>query len=890
MDSTERPELADTHADTNQGRTSAPSLDTASRIGRYFVLEQLGAGGMGFVYAAFDPELDRKVAIKVLRSGGGDSEDSGGRARMVREAQAIARLAHPNVVAVHDVGPCLDGQVFIAMELVDGGTLSKWLHSQDRTVREIVAVFVQAARGLAAAHAAGLVHRDFKPENVLVGRDGRARVVDFGLVRESDAPPERESLSTVTPNPARLSALSMQLTQVGTVMGTPRYMSPEQKQRKTADARSDQYSFCVALDEALPAARTPPHVRAAIARGLAEQPGERWPGMDALIAELERDPSARRRRWLVAGGAVAGLACAATAVVLGIRAHSSDDPCGGASERIAGVWGPAARTAVEHAFAATNTPYQAAAFQTVTHKLDGYTAAWTHSYEDSCRATHVRHEQSAELLDLRTTCLASRRAELAALVELLQTANAKVVEQSVSATSGLTPVAGCDDLESLQSTVRLPADPAARRAIEEAGNDYAHAKALGLAGRYKDALPELVALEARAKKLAYRPLEAKVVFALAGTRHYTGDVKGGEKTLVDAFDSAIAGRDDDTAAKVAAELVSVNATLAQPARAAEWDAIAAAVIERVGAPPLLQARLASARGHVLATAGKRAEAAAQHELARDLRDKFEPGDLEVGMSYTSLAFDYDEIGRYKDARAAGERALALEQALLGPDHPEIGIVLVNLGNIAVDEGDVAAARAYYLRALALREKTVAAGDDPNGLADVANNLGGMAVDAQQYDEALKYFQRAVELRQRADKDDPEGTIPMIGIATVHALRGECKEAVAQAHVALDIVERKLGRAHPYAGDDLLVIGKCERELGHLESSEQALERSLAIRTTDSRPVELGEAQFELAQTVWLRGNHAHALELANAAHATLADVKATASDLGEVDKWLSSRR
>ncbi|MBL8743732.1 MAG: serine/threonine protein kinase, partial [Myxococcales bacterium] len=218
--------------------TTAPSPAVGQTIGRYRVIGRLGEGGMGAVLAAHDPELDRTVALKILHESAGD-ERGELRDRLAREARAMAKLAHPNVVAVYDVGADpASGQLFVTMELVDGTTLRDWLRTP-RSSRAILDVFMAAGTGLAAAHAAGLVHRDFKPENVLVGRDGRVRVGDFGLAR-----PPRGAAASDAP-------LSPTLTRTGAIIGTPAYMAPEQFLGEAADARSDQFAFAVALFEAL---------------------------------------------------------------------------------------------------------------------------------------------------------------------------------------------------------------------------------------------------------------------------------------------------------------------------------------------------------------------------------------------------------------------------------------------------------------------------------------------------------------------------------------------------------------------------------------------------------------------------------------------------------------
>ena len=317
-----------------------------AKIGRFVVVGELGKGGMGVVYRAHDPELDRQVALKVLRSAAATEEE---RMRMLREGQAMARVTHPNVITVYEVGVA-GTMVFLAQELMDAGTLGGWLE-KSRTREAILEKFVAAGRGLAAAHAAGLVHRDFKPDNVLLGSDGRVRVADFGLARALGT---EEGLPAVTrANIARaqleLSTNPMSpLTRTGAVMGTPMFMAPEQHQGERADERSDQFAFCVALYHALygdwpypgktaeavanavikgrlqeppRGSDVPAKLRQILVRGLATAPADRFASMDAMLAELTRPPSRAGRRVAIVAGA---LALAAGAVVGGYALRSSD--------------------------------------------------------------------------------------------------------------------------------------------------------------------------------------------------------------------------------------------------------------------------------------------------------------------------------------------------------------------------------------------------------------------------------------------------------------------------------------------------------------------------------------------------------------------------------------
>ena len=306
------------------GAISAPQVPV--KIGRFTVVRELGAGGMGVVYVAYDEQLDRRVAVKLMRDAKASFE---ARARFEREAQAMARLTHPNVVTVHEVGT-FEGQLFVAMEFVDGQDLRGWIGEHDPSWAELLALFLAAGEGLAAAHEAGIVHRDFKPDNVLVGEDGRVCVADFGLAAAlvaEDLDEDDDLDGDTKTDSGQLSSssnrLSSSLTRTGSVMGTPAYMAPEQYRGLQTDARTDQFSFCVALWEGLYRKRpftghnlvalsaavasgeleppprereVPPWVHAALVRGLSPKPDDRWPTMEALLAALANDPRARRRR------------------------------------------------------------------------------------------------------------------------------------------------------------------------------------------------------------------------------------------------------------------------------------------------------------------------------------------------------------------------------------------------------------------------------------------------------------------------------------------------------------------------------------------------------------------------------------------------------------------
>ena len=337
------------------GPARTDGFRAGDQLGRYVIERVLGAGGMGLVYAAHDPDLDRRVAIKVLR---GDASDDS-RVRLLREARAMAKLSHPNVITVYEVGTA-SGVDFVAMELLEGGTLAEWLRAERRAADEVLRRFRAAGAGLAAAHGRGLVHRDFKPANVLLGRDGQVVVTDFGLARGFDGEAVAPTLPAASPSSPAVVAravaledtlaappslrsssrsqpadLSSTLTRTGAVLGTPAYMAPEQFAGGQVGPAADQFAFAVALWEGLVGQRPyrgdtldelraavdrgPPElaalpraVRPVIARALAKDAGARWPDMAALLAALDR--RLRRPRQLAVVAIVGVVSLAAVAV------------------------------------------------------------------------------------------------------------------------------------------------------------------------------------------------------------------------------------------------------------------------------------------------------------------------------------------------------------------------------------------------------------------------------------------------------------------------------------------------------------------------------------------------------------------------------------------------
>jgi serine/threonine protein kinase/tetratricopeptide (TPR) repeat protein len=905
----------DTKAKAEQAPSPATGLGRGESLGRYLVLERLGSGGMGVVYAAYDPELDRKLALKILRAGSAPERSfSGGRTRLLREAQAMARLQHPNVVAVHDVGllnQAGDDGVFVAMELVDGQTLKSWLKQRSRSWREAVDVFLQAGRGLAAAHAVGIVHRDFKPDNVLLGNDGRVRVADFGLARTADV---HGSDEVATPNPDRIVVTARaarkgradgagtgpsspkasdgrvagglepfegsksdveKLTITGALLGTPAYMSPEQFMRQPTDARSDQFSFCVALYEALygerPFAgetvaavglavlggkmrpppkdnRVPAWLRQIVLRGLEVHPERRWPSMDALLAELARDPAQIRRRWLLAAGVVCGL----SAVALGVRTvrRQQVKVCQGAAEKLAGVWDPARREAVHRAFLATGLPYAESAFRGATLALDGFAASWVGMHTEACEATRVRGEQSEELLDLRMECLAERREQARALVDLFTRADAQSVQKAVQASSALGGLERCANAAALKAPIRLPTDPAVRAKVDGLRKRLATIKALNDASRYGEALPLVLSVVDDARAIGHPAIVAEALFQYAATEEGEGKYADAEASMVDVAASAVAARDDLTAAEAWVHLVYLSGYLrARYSDGERWAKFAEAGVERSG-------------------------------------DEKQRSDL-----LNNQADLLSSQGKHQEALALGLRALEIRERAYGPDHRATGICVENVAIELYYLGRAEEAMTYYRRAMAIQEKTL--GREHPDVGMTLGNVVGVLVDLERYDEAIQDAQRALATQEKAlGPDHPDLAVTLDNLGDALIGQGHPDQALVPLRRALAIQEKALGADHPNVADSLTSLGRALLAQHDPRGARALLERALALRESGHiGPRLLAETRFALAQALWeTKIDRGRARKLAAQARDGFLAVgggKKKQADL--VDAWLAGR-
>jgi serine/threonine protein kinase len=820
-----------------------PTLPRGATIGRYVVLGLVGRGGMGEVYAAYDPELDRKVAVKLLRvkPGAGVSRHEG-RARTLREAQAIARLSHPNVVVVFDVGTFAE-QVFIAMEFVEGNTVSYWLQAAERSWQEVLKVFMAAGRGLAAAHEKGMVHRDFKPDNVMVGRDNQVRVMDFGLARQVTeksgdkaargegqsggaaasersgqgersrtphaTPPDQGGVVTApmadinidvpetvvlgaTPAGAEAQAhaaatgmFDVQLTRTGAMMGTPAYMAPEQFLGTGTDARTDQFSFCVALYEALygerpfagntmyaltnnvvqgrvreapPNANVPPWVRKILMRGLRPTAGDRFPSMGVLLDALGKNPANMRRK--VAGAALGTVLMAVLLVGFNHSVADHHATCGGGPARLAGVWElprpgepePVRHARIKNAFLRSGKSYAADVHATVDRVLTGYAQAWANMYEETCEATHLRGEQSEEVMDLRMSCLTERLAGLRALTDVFGEASGEVVENAVSAANALGSLDRCADVPLLRSVVRPPEDPATRTKVADLRHRLTELKARSDAGRWKEVLKELQGAEAEARALGYQPLLAEIL-NLEGTVYgRSNDTKSAEKKLVESFWAADASRHDEVRAAAATELVFVfGYQEGQYDEAERWSGTAEAVLQRLGGHDLLRAWQLNNIAAVRGMRGEHSAALAADQQALALKERaLGPDHPDVGISEGNIANELSGLSRNQEALAHVDRSVKLIETGYGASHPGLATQLNNRGEILAALGRPREARQSFEQARIIWEREL--GLDDRNLAYALTGIGQTYLAEDDAGSALAPLERAFKIREVHETD------------------------------------------------------------------------------------------------------------------------------------------
>jgi tetratricopeptide (TPR) repeat protein len=736
------PDLVDALLRAQVSRALFATDDTLPSVGRFEIRGVLGRG-MTIVYDAWDPRLLRRVALKLVPANE-DEHD-----RVYAEARALAKLQHPHVVTVHDA-ELIGDEVAIALEWIDGSDLRSYQRTAAPSPAEALRLVIEAGRGLVAAHAAGLVHRDVKPENILVGTDGRARISDFGLARSG-------AMYAGGTTPA----------------GTPGYMAPEQRDGGAIDARTDQVGFAITVAEVWSStgATMPRDLAAALARGRADVADDRFPAMADFVAELDRVATgpARRRRRLALGGLVAILAVAVVAIWFAWP-RASSQPC------LAAIGTPAwnaAREARIRAAMGTNS-LASSTMDRVAASLAHYQLVLTDAGTAACTVDSAPRAA-------RTTCLARSVRRVDELLAELEHPDPAVIEHAVSAVLAATDISECSDAPPVP-------DPNAPNAAVIAGlrAKLDTAQMLEDAGLTKRALAVSMDVAAAAEPLGDHRLLGEAWYRV-GVERATVRAPEADVAQRRAASEAEAAGDDSIAAQAWIRLISV-------ARATKHyeDADAAAMqakakLTRIGAPPALAGFLQMNLGLLAEARNDLAGARTAFERCLALYEPLGTDRPRVVGALTTLSRILDKQGEREQAAAAVKRAAEIAARVYGPDHPSLADVLLQQADVAMDADDLTSARDAYLRAVAIRE---AAQAPTIQIAFALNSLAGAYSALGDHAAALATLQRVLALKEQAEgKTSPALVSTLINLAqTVVVADSSAARAYLERAAAIVAIE------------------------------------------------------------------------------------------------------
>ena len=857
-------------------------LTRGATVGRLMILRRLGVGGMGVVYGAYDAELDRKVALKLLLRGkGGETA----RTRLLREAQALAKLGHPNVVAIHDVGTH-EGQVWLSMEFVEGETLGDWRSHVNPGWREVLAVVLQAARGLVAAHEAGLLHRDVKPDNIMVGDDGRVRVMDFGLARSGgdESGPQRivpeqkkRELEPGQPRPfeARVSALSIDLTVAGAVMGTPAYMAPEQFHGLVADERTDQFSLCATLWEALYGQRAfagesmaelcfnvcegklspppsgsavPRWLRRVLERGMSVERDDRFRSITELIAALEADPT-RRRAYLGVGALMA----ASVTTWLGVThlqreqaiAHCEAD---GAS--IAEVWNEQSKAELREGLLASTEPYAKTAAENVMPYFDAHAEAWQGARTESCMDTRVRGTWDEDTLDRSVWCLDDRRMVFEALVSELAEGKKAAVRKAVGAAARLSQIEPCRDPLRLRSMPPLPED---RDAVRQLGSLLSRANALDAAGDYEAGLEVAREAAAAAKQLDWAPLRARAEHRVGTLLKRIGKYGEAQEVLEAAYFQAMKAGAFEGALDAA---VTLSATVALEQEhyddGLRWSLHADALLEILGEEDegLRRASVSTSIASAHSLMGNFEEAKQHYVQALSIQEQIlGPEHPNIAIALSNLATLHGRLGQFEESKALLRRSLSIHEQTVGLDHPRVAGTLNNLAIASNSTGDYEQAKALYGRVLEIRRKTL-----PPKHPRMARSLANLAVvhrNLREYDEAKELAEQAIAIQeQKLRADHPLLAASLENLAATLLAAKDYEQAKARYQRALSIHEVAHGSEDRRLVGSLLGLAEVALGQGRPAEAIAPASRALGLQGDEGPAPALATNRFVLARALW----------------------------------------
>ncbi len=830
-----------------------PPPESAQRLSRFVLLDQLGSGGMGTVYAAWDSKLERRVALKVLRAEAFQSSFEG-RRLLLAEARAMARLAHPNVVGLHDVLED-DGQVMLAMEFIDGGNMRSWLRTKP-SVDQILDVLMEAGRGLAAAHAQNILHRDFKPDNVLIGRDGRARVSDFGIAAHARAAPGNVSEDRGP------SSVAMPTT-VTTLAGTMGYIAPEALRREPVSAMADQFSFCVSAWEALTGKLPPekpglqplsgmlPGIRAALVRGMSDDPKTRFPHMDALLQAFIHARGSRKRWFQRAALAVVSLALLTGG---GYAWRQEALACVEGEQLMAQAWGPERRAKVNQALEQKGVENAAVLRDDMNTRVSARAEAWRQGYASTCQAMRRADPIQRPLLGAQLACFQRRLRTLGAVTERWAGADAQRLSRTATQIDGLVELDDCP-AGTTGGYVRLPDDP----------NQAAEAQVLrsemeGLSARYLTmSNDEGEALLGDLRRVGERAAKAEDHWSAAAARNMQSRIqceRGDQpaaciETLQIAASESLSANDTGQALKALSSLAREQAKLGRADEAHFLSKLANALLDQAGRPLHLRAEYHINIGSMLSALTD--YRAAEENLGKAWSERvaiFGSDSLEVAQNANNLGVALHNLRRYNEAEQRFKEALAIRTKRLGPKHSSRLVLLFNLGCLYRDLDRVTDALSIFDEALTqIPDKD----GKPHPRRRVFQYNRGIALlDLSRIDEAEAALRESIAQTEAAfGADSAELAAPLALSVEIALARGiNTPEVLQTAARAVRLAETKGKTGYPL-GRVLLVQARVMASTDP-EQARALLQRARSV-VPDGIPLALSDQRHQAQLQAALEG-------------------------------------
>ncbi len=822
-------------------------IGRGTTVDRFVVLKEIGSGGMGAVYAAYDPQLDRRIALKLVLPDRSRDEDQ---RRLHQEARALARLSHPNIVGVYESGT-MDTRVWLAMELVEGQTLRDWMRERRRDWRVVLRVMRQAGTGLAAAHAAGLLHRDFKPGNVMIANDERVHVMDFGLacVDPNSGIPRSDTTASDRVVPA------IHQTRPSEVRGTPGYIAPEQLMGETLTPAADQFSFCVTLWEGLFGERpfrgesvgqlarnilggrigepsrprdVPKWLHHVCKRGLSRDPGQRFASMESLLEALN---GGHRRAWM---RRVLMFAVLLMTLVAGIFAFALHDraqrvaACQRSGDEIEATWNPDVEAALQEGILATGVSYAPKTAENVMPWLRRQSEAWRDARVDVCLDTEVRGIWEEATLNRALWCLEERRMQLSLLVDDLTHADDQTVRKAVSAAARLSPIGECTNTSDL---VLLGTPPdGLRDEVRELRASLVRSHNLQIVTRYSEALALNQDVLTRAESIGWSPLTSEARYSVGASLLKVGQYAESEKFLEESYFESINGVNRKVAFLASKALVYlVGHRLGRHDEGLRWGRHAAAHLLEVTSDGDL--RGSSLKNNLAIVYGDKGEYEKSKQLHQEVLDERENclGTTHplVATSLSNLASIHQYTADYTQASELFERVARVREIALGPEHPVYADSLANLGVHHLFSGEYLSAADELERALEIKER--AFGADSMNNTDALSNLGSVYTALGRHDEAIALKKQAlVILEDGLGEDNLRVAGALEGLGNAYLSAGEGERAMGLYERAIALAEESRGQEHPTIGNMLSNLSSVYSDRDDLDTAIKLQTRALEI--------------------------------------------------------------